>query len=148
MEENAFKAITIGAAILMTMITITLAMTYYSVVKSSVKTVDDKQDVYKSTEELFYEDLLEMASNNNGEIDGIQARNIIYKLEASKKAKVDLLKTNGMTDVENINKWYEKYTGQMNMIGINEKIKPTDKFRILNLNLDNDGNVSLDLKRI
>ncbi len=148
MEENAFKAITIGAAILMTMITVTLAMTYYSVVKSSVGTVDEKQDVYKSTEEIFYEDLIKMSQNNNGEIDGITARNIIYKLEGNKNAKVNLLKSNGKTDVENINKWYEKYTGQLNMIGINEKIKPTDKFRLLNLNLDKDGNVSLDIKKI
>ncbi len=148
MEENAFKAITIGAALLMTMIVVTLAMTYYSVVKSSVSSVDNKQDVYKEKEAIFYEKLNEMAENNGGVIDGITARNIIYKLEGNKKSKVNLLKSNGKMDVENINKWYEQYTGQMNLIGINDKIKVTDKFRILNLNMDKDGNVSLDIKKI
>lgn len=148
MEENAFKAITIGAAVIITMTTVTFAMIYYSVVKESIGTIDDKQDVYRETEEIFYEKLQHMSQNNGGVIDGEEARNIIYKLEGKELSTVNLIAKNGKTEVAKINLWNENYTGQINLIGINSKINLTDKFKITNLELDEDRNVSINIQRI
>ena len=148
MEENAFKAITIAAGVLVTMITISMAMIYYNVVKASVSTVDDRQNIYRETEEIFFEKLEQMYQNNSGVIDGEQARNIIYKLEGNKKSSVNLIAKNGSMDVENINLWYENYTGQINLIGINSKIALTDRFKITSLSMDEDRNVSIRIQRI
>ena len=130
------------------MATVTFAVIYYNVVKDSVSKVDDRQNVYRETEELFYEKLQHMYENNGGVIDGEEARNIIFKLEGKKESSVNLIAKNGKTDVANINRWYEVYTGQINLIGINSKIALTDKFKITNLTLDEDRNVFVNIQKI
>ncbi|MEG0072866.1 MAG: hypothetical protein RR922_01170 [Clostridia bacterium] len=148
MDDNAFKALTIGAATIMTMLTVSLVLIYYNTAKGGADELGGRKDIYTSNEQLFYNKVKTMADNNKGQVDGTAAKNIIFQYSGnSERLVVNLVKASGEVEVAKINQIKDKFTGQQDYLRINNLISSSDKFVINDLKINGDD-IFLNLKRV
>ncbi len=147
MDDNITKALQIGAAALLMVIIVSAVIVYVTTAQSAVKFAQ-KQNLSASREELYFDELKKLNSNNNSQISGIDARNIIFQFSGNQDNIVVDYMENGALKVSKINHLRDNLTGQQDILRINNIIQPTDKIEIVDLKLAENNIIYVRLNKI
>ena len=147
MDENASKALQIAAATLLVIVSVTAAIIYLNLARTTVG-LGRKKDLSVSREELYFEELERMRSYHFGQISGTEARNIIFEFSGDQENIVVDYMENGSMVKTKINQIRDKLTGQQDVLRINNLIQPSDKLEIKELKLYEDNTIYVRINKI